>query len=229
MWSTVRRLESCRPRNESRRPCVETGRDHSTPLATMRAHTGPTPEVSIGTRRETRDDTLIELAKRGDRDAFMSLVRRHDDRLRGLAYRLLGDRDRMDDALQEAYLRAYSSFASFRGGSDVGTWLYRIVYNACIDELRRGRRRPEPVDTTRQKWDRVSPRPGPEALAAVADVTARALAALPLDQRLAVVLVDGEGFENVTAARILGVAPGTIASRLSRGRAAMRRAIGDQG
>jgi RNA polymerase sigma-70 factor (ECF subfamily) len=59
------------------------------------------------------------------------------------------------------------------------------------------------------------------------DVTARALARLPDDQRITVVLVDGEGLDNLTAARILGVAPGTVASRLSRARATLRALIGE--
>jgi RNA polymerase sigma-70 factor (ECF subfamily) len=133
----------------------------------------------------------------------------------------------MDDALQDAYLRAYTALPRFRRESDVGTWLYRIVYNACVDELRRSGRRPEPVDPATPGLDGPSARPGPDALVGAADATVRALAALPVDQRVTVVLVDAEGFGNADAARILGVAPGTIASRLSRARAALRRALDD--
>jgi RNA polymerase sigma-70 factor, ECF subfamily len=161
-----------------------------------------------------------------DRAYFVDALRSNDDRMRALAYKLLGgDRDRMDDALQDAYLRAFAAIDRFRRESDVGTWLYRIVYNACVDELRRSGRRPEPVDLTEPGLDRPSAKPGPDALVGSADATVRALAALPADQRVTVVLVDGEGFDNVEAARILGVAPGTIASRLSRARAAMRKVL----
>jgi RNA polymerase sigma-70 factor (ECF subfamily) len=159
--------------------------------------------------------------------AFVDVLRSHDDQLRGLAYKLLGgDRDRMDDALQDAYLKAYAALPRFRRDADVGTWLYRIVYNACVDELRRSGRRPEPVDTTAAAFERPSRRPGPEAVVGAADATVRALAALPIDQRVTVVLVDGEGFDNAEAARILGVAPGTVGSRLSRARAALRTTLG---
>jgi RNA polymerase sigma-70 factor (ECF subfamily) len=165
-----------------------------------------------------------------DVDEMMQLVRAHDERLRGLAYKLLGgDRDRMDDALQDAYLRAYAALPRFRREADAGTWLYRIVYNACIDELRRVERRPEPVDVHAGGWDRPSTRPGPDVVVGTADAAVRALAALPVEQRVTVVLVDGEGFDNATAARILGVKPGTIASRLSRARAAMRRVLAEDG
>lgn len=179
--------------------------------------------------RTTPDGALVDRIVAGDRDAFAEVLARHDGRLRSLAYKLLGgDRHRMDDALQEAYVRAYRALPTFRRDADLGSWLYRIVYNACIDELRRARRRPDPVDVSDAAWEPPSGAAGPERVVGAADAVVRALAALPEDQRVTVVLVDGEGFDNVTAARILGVAPGTVASRLSRGRSAMRRALGEE-
>ena len=172
---------------------------------------------------------LATPVRSGDRRAFEAAVRRHDDRLRALAYKLLGgDRDRMDDALQDAYVKAYGSFDRFRGEADVGTWLHRIVYNACIDELRRGRRRPHPVDLDAGRDQVASSAPGPERTATAADAVVRALALLPDDQRVAVVLVDGEGIDSLTAARMLGVPPGTVASRLSRARATLRTILGEE-
>lgn len=170
------------------------------------------------------DQHLVRRVLDGDTRAFPELVQRHDARLRGLASKLLaGDRERMDDAMQEAYVRAYRSLGRFRADAELGTWLYRIVYNACIDELRRGRRRPEPVDAA--GWDAAAASSGPEGAASAADAVLRALAVLPEDQRVTVVLVDGEGFDHHQAAEILGVAPGTVASRLSRARATMRRTL----
>lgn len=174
------------------------------------------------------DQRLVQQVLDGDARAFPELVQRHDARLRALASKLLaGDRERMDDAMQEAYVRAYRSLGRFRADAELGTWLYRIVYNACIDEIRRGRRRPEPVDA--RQWDAPVATTGPEGAASAADEVLRALAALPEDQRVTVVLVDGEGFDHHQAAEILGVAPGTVASRLSRARATMRRTLGDGG
>lgn len=163
----------------------------------------------------------------GDERAFTELVRRHDDRLRGVAYKLLGDRHRMDDAMQEAYVRAYRSIGGFRRDAQLGSWLHRIVVNACLDELRRAGRRPMPIDTAAVEWDAPSATAGPDRVVHAADRARRALAALPDDQRATVLLVDGEGYDNVSAAEVLGVAPGTIASRLSRGRAEMRRVLAE--
>ena len=84
-----------------------------------------------------------------------------------------------------------------------------------------------PSTSSEPAWDRPSVQPGPERVVQAADATLRALATLPEDQRMTVVLVDGEGFDNLAAAEVLGVAPGTVASRLSRGRATMRRALAE--
>lgn len=176
----------------------------------------------------SRDGELVERILGGDRRAFGEVLHRHDDRLRGLAYKLLGaDRHRMDDVMQEAYLKAFTSLSQFRRDAELGSWLYRIVYNGCIDELRRSARRGHPVDVELAAAQPAT-RPGPERVVGAADEVSRALAALPDDQRVTVVLVDGEGFDNVTAARLLDVAPGTIASRLSRARTAIRHTLGEE-
>lgn len=175
------------------------------------------------TMSEPSTADLVARIVAGDRGAFRDLVLRHDDRLRGLAARMLaGDPHRVDDVMQEAYVRAYRGLPGFRGDADLGTWLYRITTTACLDELRRGRRRPEPVDLTAPAWERPSTRSGPEQAVTTADAVARALAALPEDQRAAVVLVDGEGLDYERAAEILDIAHGTLASRLSRARATLR-------
>jgi RNA polymerase sigma-70 factor (ECF subfamily) len=165
----------------------------------------------------------------GDPAAFADIVRRHDERLRRLAFKLLGgDRELMDDALQEAYARAYRALPRFRHDAALGSWLYRIVYNTCVDELRRLKRQAASFDTTvtaGSAWDPASPAPGPERAVVARDATARALAGLPDIHRITVVLVDGEGFDVQTAARILGVAPETVRSRLWRARVALRRAL----
>ena len=166
---------------------------------------------------------VIEQAKRGDEDAFMTLVRHYYPGLRSLAYRLLRDPDRMDDALQEAYVKAFRALPRFRGDSKLGTWLYRIVYNACLDELNASRGATSlSLESVAEQAD---PRAGvPDTVAARNDLAA-ALERLPAEERAAVLLVDAQGFGYRDAARVLGVPEGTIASRLSRARAALRLAL----
>lgn len=155
---------------------------------------------------------------------FADLIRRYDDRLRALAFRLLNDRDRMDDVLQDAYLKAFRSQPSFRGGSDVGTWLYRIVYNACLDDLRRRKRRPaDPIG------DRDLPSLEPDAEAQFTERSrlAQSFDRLTDDQKAVVWLIDVEGFDYADAAEVLAVAPGTVGSRLNRAHTALRALLGE--
>jgi RNA polymerase sigma-70 factor (ECF subfamily) len=170
------------------------------------------------------DVELVELARQGERPAFDELLLRHDDRMRGLAFRLVADRHGMDDALQEAYLNAYRGLPGFRPGSDFGRWLYRITYNCCIDELRRRKHTPP---GTGQEDEPTAQASGPGQSVSTTEAVRQALADLSPGQRVTVVLVDGEGFDHHAAAEILGVAPGTVASRLYRARTKLRRSLWD--
>jgi RNA polymerase sigma-70 factor (ECF subfamily) len=167
------------------------------------------------------DHAVLRRARRGDQRAFATLVRHYDPGLRALAFRLLGDRDRMDDALQEAYIRAFRALPRFRGDSAPGTWLYRIAYNACVDELQRDRSVVS-LDSIRERPD---PRPGAADTLPARRSLAEALARLEPADRAAVLLVDAQGFDYRSAGEVLGVPEGTIASRLNRARAALRQAL----
>lgn len=175
------------------------------------------PSVDVGT-------DVVDRARRGDQEAFAAVIRHYDPGLRALAYRLLGDRDLMDDALQEAYVKAFRGLPRFRGHAKLGTWLYRIVYNACLDELKRPSRRQdvpyEDVNGSPAPWTD----PG-EAVARRGELAA-ALARLAPEERAAVLLVDAQGFDYREAGRILDVPEGTVASRLSRARAGLRADLG---
>jgi RNA polymerase sigma-70 factor (ECF subfamily) len=174
------------------------------------------------------DALVVGRARQGDRAAFAGIVRHYDARLRALAYRLVRDRDRMDDVLQEVYVKAYRGLPRFKGDSALGTWLYRITYNACLDDLRR---RPA-VAAVPYEPDAaaavVDPGIGPADVAALRHDLAVALDRLPPDQRAAVMLVDAYGLDYADAAGVLGVRVGTVASRLSRARAALRDALGGE-
>jgi len=175
--------------------------------------------ASASRRAEAR---LVARASRGDADAFAALVKGYDRPLRALAYRLLEDEGAMDDALQDAYVKAYVNLPNFAGASSFGTWLYRVVYNTCLDELRRRGRRPtlmtaEPPDEAATG--------DPLAAAEHAADLSRALAGLDPELRAAVLLVDAEGLRYEEAAEVLGIPAGTVASRLNRARALLRPAL----
>jgi RNA polymerase sigma-70 factor, ECF subfamily len=172
---------------------------------------------------ETVSPAVLDRAREGDHEAFATVVRVYDSRLRGLAYRVLGDPERMDDALQEAYVRAFRALPRFRGDAQVGTWLFRVTYNACLDELARARKVSYlPLD---ELAGQASAEPDPDdALGVRADLAA-AFGELSADERTVVFLVDAEGFDYKAAAELLDIPVGTVASRLNRARAALRSAL----
>jgi RNA polymerase sigma-70 factor (ECF subfamily) len=163
------------------------------------------------------DAALLRRHTEGDPDAFGELVLRHRDRLWAVALRTLGDREEAADALQDALLSAFRSASGYRGDAQVTTWLHRIVVNACIDRARRRAKRPtSPLD------EQAVSVPDPRDETATVDLRHEllaALAALPIDQAAALVLVDVEGHSVDEAAAILDVPAGTVKSRCARGRA----------
>ena len=165
---------------------------------------------------------VLAAARRGDHGAFIDVLRFYDRRLRHIAWQTVRDRQAMDDILQEVALRAFRGLPAFRGDAGAGTWLCRIAHTTCIDHLRRqAHQSPVAVhDVDRE------PCSADSAEEFVARVTFdEAFAALSLEQRLAVLLVDREGLDYRSAAEILGVSPGTLASRLFNARATLRAAL----
>ncbi len=172
---------------------------------------------------DATDAELLAAHVAGDPDAFGELVRRHQGRMWAVALRTLGDREEAADALQDAFLSAYRRAATYRGESAVTTWLHRVVVNACLDRVRRRAVRP----TVPLPDDDVGLPRTPDATEAwdLTDALSVALATLPDEQRLAIVLVDLEGYPVSEAAQLLGVAVGTVKSRCSRGRLRLREVL----
>jgi len=174
------------------------------------------------------EDGLIARARKGDGEAFNELVVRYQDLLYNVAYRILGDEYDAADATQDALLSAYRAVRKFRGGSFRG-WLLRIVTNASYDCLRRAKRQSvvsldggEEADWHECLADSAEL---PELQAERQDLSRRvqrALTTLPTKQRVVVVLVDLQGLPYAEVAHILRVPLGTVRSRLSRGRRALR-------
>jgi RNA polymerase sigma-70 factor (ECF subfamily) len=166
---------------------------------------------------------VLDRARVGDHEAFAAVVRLYERRLRGMAFRVLGDRDRMDDALQEAYVRAFRALPRFRGDARVGTWLFRITYNACLDELAKTRKTAHvPLD---ELVEQASDDPELESSLDARRELAAAFRDLSSDERAAVFLVDVEGFDYAAASKVLHVPVGTVASRLNRARKTLRTAL----
>jgi RNA polymerase sigma-70 factor, ECF subfamily len=179
------------------------------------------------------EDALLAAARRGDHRAFAALLDRYDRPLRALAYRVLGDRNDMDDAMQEAAVKAFVSLGSFDGRSSFGTWLYRITYTACLNLLRARRSVPDPLDVAGH--DEAGEHGDGGHIATVSRDLAGAvgrridledaLRMLSTEQRAAVCVVMELGFSLDQAAEILGVPPGTVSSRLWHARAILRRSL----
>ena len=179
---------------------------------------------------DTPDEALLRAHVDGDPDAVAELVRRHRDRLWAVALRTLGDREEAADAVQDALLSAHRAADRFRGDSAVTTWLHRIVVNACLDRARRRQAHPTvPLATADQATEGSRGVREPAAPAEDRETTLvvrEALAALPVEQRAALVLVDLQGYPVTEVAAMLGVAEGTVKSRCSRGRARLAVLLG---
>jgi RNA polymerase sigma-70 factor, ECF subfamily len=170
--------------------------------------------------------TVIAEARRGDHAAFTALVAHYDHRLRALAFHVLGDPEATRDALQDAYVKAYIGLPGFRGESEIGTWLHRIVYTTCLNHLRSTSRRPQPAGEgpdAQEGRDQTGRDPA-DTVASALDLESL-LRSLPPEQRAAVVLVDALGIGYQQTGEILGVAQGTVASRVTSARGKLRRAL----
>lgn len=176
------------------------------------------PDRRPRTESSLDDDALVRAAVAGDNHAFGQLLRRHDDKMRGVVWRVVGSGAAMDDVLQEAYLKAWRGIGGYARNAAFSTWLYTIVHRSAIDWTRSQRRlrlAPDgemPIDVIRDHASGVT-----DSLA-----LQHALTELPEDQLAVVTLIDGEGHSYDDVATLLDISPGTVASRLHRARAALR-------
>lgn len=181
---------------------------------------------------------LIERGRRGDAEAFTALVARYEDRIYRLARSVCaGLPSDADDVYQETFLTAFRKLKGFRRDSDLGTWLYRIASNLCFMRYRKKKSepfvplldRPHSHEEGEGPALRVPDRaPTPEEHARKKELTSAvgaALAKLPVEYRLVVVLRDVEGLSNEQAAKALGLSVAAVKSRLHRGRLFLRDAF----
>lgn len=156
-----------------------------------------------------------------------ALLGRHYERLHTICRRIAGNDADADDACQEALLAIVRGLSRFDGRSSFKTWSYRVASNACLDELRRRNRRPDPFGEVPEA---TGVGLGPELDSQVVDrlTLAQALPLLPVEFRTAVVLRDVAGLDYAEIADTLGIPPGTVRSRIARGRRQLGDLIGNQ-
>lgn len=172
----------------------------------------------------------LETARRigaGDGTAFETLYRQHATRLYNLAARMAGNAADADDLLQDIFLHAYRKLGSYRGESSLGTWLYRLAMNHCLDVLRSRSTRMGQVTDSMDEPDRMPVAAPAPTLGAVGRIDLeRAIAALPPACRAAFLLHDVEGFGHHEVAAILDISEGTSKSQVHKARLRIRGHLG---
>jgi RNA polymerase sigma-70 factor, ECF subfamily len=167
---------------------------------------------------------LVERCRAGDLAAFEELYKAHAGKLYSLAVRMLGNPADAEDLLQEIFLAAHRKLDGFRGESALGTWLYRLATNQCLDFLRSRASRSSQVTDTLDDGPGVY-EPGRRGLAEQTVTKMdleRALARLPEGCRAAFVLHDVQGLEHREVAEALGIAEGTSKSQVHKARLKLR-------
>ena len=184
---------------------------------------------ALSTRRH--DDVLVSRLQRGDEAAFEELVRSHGGRLLSVARRFLGSSEDAQDAVQEAFIRAFKAIHTFEERAQLQTWLHRILVNTALMKLRERRRKPEDsIDDLLPTFasdghQTVESREWSDALLErkeTAGIVRDAIAKLPEPYRIVLMLRDLEERDTAETARILGTTTTVVKVRLHRARQALR-------
>ncbi|HEV8066379.1 MAG TPA: sigma-70 family RNA polymerase sigma factor [Planctomycetaceae bacterium] len=181
------------------------------------------------------DKQLIRQCLAGRTEAFGELVVRYQDRLCNSLFRVLGSSDDARDAAQDAFVQAFQKLKTFRGNSAFYSWLFRIALNAAATQRRRARTKPTSIDSMREISGRTPADPHPEAAPSHSMERAErqkavqaALAALPSEFRIPLVLKEIDGLKYQEIAEIIGCPIGTVRSRIHRARAELRQRLASQ-
>jgi RNA polymerase sigma-70 factor (ECF subfamily) len=162
---------------------------------------------------------LVERLRAGDPRAFEELVIAYQHRVFGVALRMLGSRAEAEEIAQEVFLRAHRALADFRGDARLGTWLYAIASRLCLNRLASADRRVARGDAALAEVPAAAPDAADAAEHAQRDAALRAaIAELPEERRIVLVLRDIEGLTYDEIAEALALEPGTVRSRLHRAR-----------
>lgn len=170
-----------------------------------------------------RDAALMQRVKDGDPRASREVVDTHLGPVHSFAWRMLGDAHEAEDVAQEAFLKLWKQARKWKPKAQIGTWLRRVAYNACIDRLRK-RRPTEAVEDVPLEDSRPNPEDVANAERVAAQVKA-AVAALPERQRAALALVHYEGLGNIETAEVLETTVEAVESLLGRARRALKKEL----
>jgi RNA polymerase sigma-70 factor, ECF subfamily len=176
----------------------------------------------------TQEQALVARAQAGDAEAFGDLVVAHQQFVYNLAWRALGDEREAEDAVQEAFVRAWLALPNFRGQAQFRTWLYRIVTNLCCNRLPRLRRELTALTADQATWVPDESTPDPAAELEAGEQRAflhRQIDALPESYRLLVMLRFQQGLAYEEIATVLSLPLGTVKTGLFRARARLRAAL----
>ena len=173
----------------------------------------------------SNDRDLAVKCLEGDVGAFEALYRQHAARIYTLACRMAGSSEDGEDLLQEIFLQAYRKLGSYKGDAAIGTWLYRLALNHCLDYVRSKRAKMSKLTETLDAEASFQPATRRETPIARLDLE-RALERLPEGCREAFVLHDVEGFDHKEVAGLLGIAEGTSKSQVFKARAKLRGLLG---
>ena len=170
----------------------------------------------------TCDAELVERCRRREPDAFEELYRLHASRVYNLACRFAGSQVDGEDLLQEVFVQVFKKLGSFKGDAALGTWIYRLATNLCLDYVRSREGRARQVTDSLDDEAQVPAVRDPRPMRAERIDVERAIGRLPLGYRAAFVLHDVEGFEHHEVAEMLGIAEGTSKSQVHKARLKIR-------
>jgi len=233
------------PENKVSRTCGDSASCAVVEVSAPQSSSGRAKRKGQLAAERQRDTELVRRSLEGDRESFRELFEAYHQRIQLLAYEILKSREDAEDAVQEAFVKVYLALPKYRGQAAFYTWLFRIVYNMCIDYkrrlVRRGGEQLELMEETLNSSEVSSSYEGIVGGAQAPDPLARlehrqelarvqrALGRLSEEHRVVITLreIDGLSYEEI--ADVVGVSRGTVMSRLFYARKALESALGDYG
>lgn len=184
------------------------------------------------------EDFVLKEAKQGNEFAFARIVETYEKRIYQLCYRMVGTPEDAADQTQETFLKAWRGLSAFQGDCSIGTWLYRLAANCCIDHLRREKKHRTHLkqwdggEEDRPRPDPADPSPGPQETLERKErqeAVWNAMKRLTPEHRMILILRETQGLSYGEIAEVLGLEEGTVKSRLARARLQLRNTLKNQG